>query len=116
MTAPSVSLEEIVPSKAKAWVGLIGTLVTFLGPFILESTEALPAPWPVLIGLFFAVLTTLGIYRAPYKPKGTTLAIDPASDDAPALTSGNTPVAVPASESLPPTPRTDAEYRNPWTK
>ena len=74
MTAPQFNLEDIVPSKAKTWVGLIGSLVTLIGPAILSSTDALPAPWPLIIGLVFAALTALGIYRAPYKPTGTVLA------------------------------------------
>lgn len=116
MTTPSVTLEEIVPSKAKTWVGLIGSLLAFAGPFILQSTDALPAPWPAIVGLLFAVLAALGIYKAPYKPKGTTLAVDPASADSPAVTEGNTPVAVPASEALPPVPKNDTDYQNPWKK
>lgn len=74
MTTPQFNLEDIVPSKAKTWVGLIGSLLTLIGPAILQVTDALPAPWPFIVGLIFAALTTLGIYRAPYKPQGTVLA------------------------------------------
>lgn len=115
MTAPKVDLEQIVPSKAKTWVGLIGTLVTFAGPFVLQSTDALPSPWPALIGVLFAVLTALGIYRAPYKPVGTTLALDPTQGDIPASTSGVTPVAVPASAAPGHVLWSDSERpQNPW--
>lgn len=117
MTSPKVDLEAIVPSKAKTLVGLVGSLITFLGPFILQSTDALPAPWPAVIGVVFAVLTALGIYRAPYKPSGTTLALDPSQGDIPADTPGTVPVAVPGShvpgEMLWTTGAQDPP-RNPW--
>ena len=100
MTAP-INLEEIVPSKAKAWVGLFGTIVTLFGPQILADVAQLSSPWPTVAGILFAVLTALGIYRAPYKPKGTTLALDSTQGMIPASTSGRVPVAVPAAEAPP---------------
>jgi hypothetical protein len=76
MTAPSINLEDIVPSKAKTWVALVGTLLTFVGPYILAETDALPAWAGFAVGLFFFIATVLGVYKAPYKPAGTTLAPD----------------------------------------
>lgn len=73
MTDP-VDISSIVPSKAKTWVGLIGSLLTFVGPFILQSADLLPSPWPAVIGVVFALATALGVYKAPYKPAGTVLA------------------------------------------
>lgn len=78
MTTP-IDISTIVPLKAKAWVGLVGSLLTFAGPFILENANLLPSPWPALIGVFFALATALGIYRAPYKPAGTVL-VEPTVD------------------------------------
>lgn len=75
MTQPDISA--IIPLKAKAWVGLLGSLLTLIVPVALDATQTLDQPWPTVIGLVVAVLTALGIYKAPYKPTGTTLAIDP---------------------------------------
>ena len=113
MTAPNIDLESIVPSKAKTAVGLIGSLVTFLGPFILSSTDALPPPWPVVIGLVFAVLTALGVYHAPYKPTGTVLAPQqgPAAPEVPLATPDNP--SPPFSPSAG-TPQISESYQNPW--
>lgn len=120
MTTP-INLEEIVPSKAKAWVGLFGSLVTFVLPLILQSSDSLPAPWPVIIGAIAAVLTTLGVYKAPYGPAGTTLAVDPAKTAASSDLPAGTPVAVPVeqigtthpiSEAITPPP--DGNYKHPW--
>jgi hypothetical protein len=108
MTNP-VDITEIIPSKMKTWVGLIGSLLTFIGPFILQSTDALPSPWPAVVGALFAVLTALGIYRAPYKPKGTVLAVDPNATEVDTLAVGpDAPVAV--------EPPHDGTYENPWKK
>lgn len=96
MTAP-IDITTLIPSKAKAWVGLIGALLTVIGPWILQAAVGLPQPWPGIVGLFFAALTAAGVYKAPYKPEGTVLAIDPTATTSP--TAGpNTPVAVPAHQ------------------
>lgn len=71
MTTPDLSF--IIPSKAKAWVGLVGTGLSFVVPLILEVTDGLPSPWPAVIGAVLWILTALGIYRVPYAPKGTVL-------------------------------------------
>lgn len=75
MTTPDLS--SIIPSKAKAWVGLLGSVLSFVVPLVLSVQDYLPAPWPAVIGGALAVLTALGIYRAPYKPEGTVLAPAP---------------------------------------
>lgn len=112
MSTPNIDLESIVPSKAKTWIGLVGSLVTFIGPFILSSTDALPPPWPVIIGVVFAVLTALGIYKAPYKPEGTVLAQayrESPPSELPTATPDN-----PVTPSVP--PQITGKYENPWRK
>lgn len=104
MTAP-VDLSALVPSKAKTWVGLVGSVVSFVLPFALESADLLPTPWPAVLGALAAVLTALGIYKAPYRPRGTVLAVDPTEKPVERLPEG-TPVAVAVEETV--------EYRNPW--
>lgn len=112
MTTPSVDITEILPSKAKTWVGLLGSLVTLSAPLALSASETLPAPWPFIIGAVLAVLTALGVYQAPYKPAGTTLAVDPQATKVDELSVPHAaPVAVPAQD-VPGTPANG--YKNPW--
>lgn len=104
MTAPN--LENLVPSKAKAWVGLIGSVLSLVIPYVLVISDSLPQPWPLLIGGLVALLTALGIYRAPYKPAGAALAPKAAI-----------PAGVPTDEGVAGTqdnPGTGSKYRNPW--
>lgn len=103
MTTPQFDITEVIPSKAKAWVGLLGSLLTLFGPVILETTDALPAPWPVVIGGVFAVLTFLGIYKAPYKPQGTALVPEAA------IAPDTNEVASPPAQLPNPAP-----WQNPW--
>jgi hypothetical protein len=91
----TVNLEEIVPSKAKTWVGLVGSVVTFVAPLVLSVSDALPSPWSAVIGAVLAVLTALGIYKAPYLPPETVVV----------------PESVATGVQLPPS---EGEYRNPW--
>lgn len=92
MTTPDITA--LIPSKAKAWVGLLSSLLTLGVPYVLSVTDTLPSPWPIVIGLVIAALSWLGIYKAPYTPAGATLA-----PDTPAV------AAAAAQESIP---------RNPW--
>lgn len=101
MTTPQFDITEVIPSKAKAWVGLLGSLLTLFGPVILETTNALPAPWPVVIGGVFAALTFLGIYKAPYKPQGTVLVPETV------ITHDNEGVDSPPAQSA-------SRWQNPW--
>ena len=55
-------------TAGKAWTGLIGSLLTFVVPYLVQQSAGLPSPWPAVIGAVVAVLTALGIYNAPYKP------------------------------------------------
>lgn len=96
MTTPDLS--SLIPSKWKTWVGLVGSLLTFVVPYVLQISVGLPAPWPAAIGLVLALLTAFGIYKAPYKPEGTVLA-----PDTPA-------VAAAAKQGVP------SVYRSPWRK
>lgn len=112
MTTP-VDLSAIVPSKAKTWVGLIGSLLTFVGPFVLQSADLLPSPWPAVIGVVFALATTLGVYHAPYKPAGTTLApVDTKVSVTVDRQVDSTTPNVSAPEVQP--PADDGTYPNPW--
>jgi predicted anti-sigma-YlaC factor YlaD len=52
----------------KSWVALGGSLLTFIVPWVVQVSVALPPPWPAVIGGVVAVLTALGVYRAPYAP------------------------------------------------
>jgi hypothetical protein len=73
MTQP-ITIIEIVPEKWKTVVGFIGALLSFVVPLALSVSDTLPPPWPAVIGAVVVVATALGIYKAPYKPEGTTLA------------------------------------------
>jgi hypothetical protein len=76
MSAPStpVNIDTIIPAKWKPIVGLIGSLLTLGVPYIVSVEQYLPSPWPLVIGVVIAILTSLGIYRAPYVPDGAVLA------------------------------------------
>lgn len=52
----------------KAWTGLVGSLLAFLVPWVVQQSAGLPGPWPALIGAVVALLTAAGVYRAPYAP------------------------------------------------
>jgi hypothetical protein len=71
VTAPDLSF--IIPLKYKTYVSLIGSALSFVVPFVLQSVDALPAPWPAAIGVVLFLLSALGVYKAPYKPTGTVL-------------------------------------------
>lgn len=97
-------LEDLVPSKAKTWVALVGSVLSFVIPFVLEVSDSLPTPWPALVGALVAVLTALGVYRAPYKPAGTVVA------PAEAI-----PAGTPTDEGVAPvTPNEPDKFKNPW--
>lgn len=103
MTAP-FDITEIIPSKAKTYVGLIGSVVTFVAPLVLSVSDALPAPWPAVIGGVLAVLTALGIYKAPYKPSEDAVLVHKSEVSTPDLP------AVSPQNPAPPAP----DYTNPW--
>lgn len=75
MTGP-INIQTIVPTKYKAIVGLIGALLTWLVPYVVQLLVYLPAPWPAVIGAAIAGLTYLGIVKTPYVPQGAVLAPD----------------------------------------
>lgn len=102
MTAP-YDINEVIPSKAKAWVGLLGSLLTICVPWVLQFSDSLPAPWPGVVGLVLAVLTALGIYKAPYKPTDETVLVHKAQVSAPDL-----PLVTPQNPAAP------EGYQNPW--
>lgn len=53
---------------AKAWVSLVGSLLTVIIPLLVQVSASLPQPWPSLIGAIVALLTAFGVYRVPNKP------------------------------------------------
>lgn len=108
MTAP-VDVSTIVPSKVKPWVGLVSSLLTLGVPYVLSVSDALPQPWPVVIGLVIAVLGAVGIYKAPYKPTGVVLAPDTPQVAQASVEAGAVDAAA-SSAPLPPL----GEYQNPF--
>lgn len=55
-------------TAGKAWIGLIGSFLTFIIPWVLQESDHLPAPWPLVISAVVAILTAVGVYHAPYQP------------------------------------------------
>lgn len=105
MTTPGTpDLSFLIPKKYKTLVGLIGTGLSFLVPLVLQYTDALPSPWPAVIGFVLWVLTVLGIYRAPYVPTGAVIA-----PNTPAVATATAQAAAPVVN-----PATGGAYRNPW--
>lgn len=51
--------------NAKAWTALIGSLLTFIVPWVLQISNQFPAPWPAVISAIVALLTFFGVYRVP---------------------------------------------------
>lgn len=102
MTTPPVV--ELIPSKAKTWVGLVTAALTVAVPWILDASNALPQPWPTVIAAVIGVLGVLGIYRAPYKPEGENAVLVPEE-------AVHAPVLPPATPSNPVAP---GRWRNPW--
>lgn len=72
MTTPTT---EPVPTKAKAWVALIGSLLSVGIPMLLQVSTALPPQYQAIIGGLVALLTMVGVYRAPYVPKNTVMTL-----------------------------------------
>jgi hypothetical protein len=52
----------------KAWTGLIGSLLTFIVPWVVQTSAGFPQPWPALVGAVVALMTAFGVYNAPYQP------------------------------------------------
>lgn len=116
---PVADLSEIVPKKWKPVVGLVGSLLTLIVPSIIQAESSLPPVWTVVIGAVLAVLTALGVYKAPYQPEGTVLApATPEVIDAATITPSAPPAeATPQTPIKPPVPpvvHDDGDYHNPW--
>lgn len=74
MTQPvQPTITTVEPSKSKTWVAALGGALTVIVPIVLSIGTSLPEPWPALIAAVVAVLTAVGVYRAPYKQQGTTV-------------------------------------------
>lgn len=69
MTSPAPGTPQ---TAMKAVVGLIGAVLSFVVPFVLQVSAVLPAPWPAVIGGVVALLTATGVYRTPNRPKQPT--------------------------------------------
>ena len=52
----------------KAWTGLIGSLLAFIVPWVVQQSANFPQPWPALVGAVVALATAFGVYSAPYSP------------------------------------------------
>lgn len=63
----------------KSWVALLGSLLTFIIPWVVKYSDLLPSPWPAVIGAVVAVLTAAGVYHAPYQPVSTSKQQPPAN-------------------------------------
>ena len=50
---------------AKAVVALIGSLLTFIVPWVVQVSVSLPAPWPAVVSAIVALLTFFGVYKTP---------------------------------------------------
>lgn len=72
MTTPTPTITTLEPSKAKTWVAAVGGALTIVVPIVLSVSTNLPEPWPAVISAVVAVLTAVGVYKAPYRPEGTT--------------------------------------------
>jgi hypothetical protein len=113
MTAP-FDINEVVPSNAKTYVAAVGSVVTFIAPLLLSISDTLPAPWPAVIGGVLAVLTALGVYRAPYKPTDETVLVHKSEVATPE------PAAATPQNPLPPSVGqvggggNGGTYTNPW--
>lgn len=103
MTIPVVNT--VVPSKAKTWIGVAGSVLAVVVPLVISVQQYLPPPWASVIGGVIVILTGLGIYQAPYQPPETTIV---RNEDIAAINSGAAvvPANVPASRT--------GEYRSPW--
>lgn len=66
-------ITKILPSKAKAWVGLIGSLLTAVVPFLLSVVGTVAPQYSAIVLGVLGFLTFLGVYHAPYAPEGTVL-------------------------------------------
>lgn len=55
-------------TAGKAWIGLIGSFLTFIVPWVVQESNHLPMPWPIVISAVVAILTAVGVYHAPYQP------------------------------------------------
>jgi hypothetical protein len=114
MTQPmQPTITTLEPYKSKTWIAAIGGALTVVVPLVLSFSTSLPEPWPALIAAVVAVLTAVGVYRAPYKPEGTTVV--PTHE----LTQVATPLppTAPASDiSLrpKPTPGLGGDVQGPW--
>ena len=102
MTGPDIS--SVVPLKWKPLVAVVSSILTLVVPYILQFSAHLPSPWPVVIGLVIAGLGALGVYHAPYVPKGhVVVPAETVNPSQPTLSRGGVlPAPLPG------------QYKNPW--
>jgi hypothetical protein len=103
MTSPNPIVTTIEPTKAKSWVALLGSVMTFLVPLLAEMQGSMPDPWPAIIGAVLAVATFFGVRQTRNVPKGTV------------AVPGDQVTALPAGVSYTPVPDNPADgYVNPY--
>ena len=119
MSEPVVDLNTVVPHKWKPIIGLLGSLLAVVIPAVVAAETSLPPVWTVVIGAGVALLTALGIYKAPYQPEGTIIApATPEVIESAQAAMGIPKTPLPEEETpapAPPSKRTKSgEYQNPW--
>lgn len=60
--------------KLKAYVALLGGILTVAIPTVIDFAVYLPPQWQAVVGAVVALLTALGVYAAPNRPKGAVIA------------------------------------------
>lgn len=66
---PGTPAPGVPQTPTKSIVALIGAVLTFAVPFILQVSVYLPTTWQAVIGGVIAILTGLGVYSTSNKPK-----------------------------------------------
>lgn len=108
MTTPIVTTVE--PTKAKSWVALVGSLLSFALPLLASVQNLVPEPWPAVIGGVCALGTWIATRLTPNHPANTSLV---PNDQIISLPNGVGYSPVPDVPQAPPPPSTTG-YRNPW--
>ena len=63
----------VTPSKLKTYIALAGTILSAAVPLVLSVADYLPPEWAAVLAAVLSILTTLGVYKAPYVPKDAVL-------------------------------------------
>ena len=71
MTTPTPVVTTVEPTKAKSWIALAGSVLTFFVPLLTAAQGWLPDPWPAVIGGVLAIGTALGVWKVRNVPEDT---------------------------------------------